>query len=155
MPLKCFCFFFSWSLAQTESGGERLLLISKGIRGRCRDLDAVQGKLSGRAQLEADCWIDHNMVEGLYPSCLSGTWWVPDTKSSCVFVKGMFRSAGNIFMNVEHGLSHISTLMTCRELKLLAVASRAAGKQPQTLKYLFFKDLIKVLHFNLSTLDNK
>lgn len=136
MPLKCFC-FFSWSLAQTESGGERLLLISKGIQGRCRDLDALRGKLSGRTQLEADCWIDHNMVEGLYPICLSGTWWVPDTKSSCVFVKGMFSSAGNIFMNVEHGLSHISTLMTCRELKLLAVASRAAGKQLRLLNTFF------------------
>lgn len=45
----------SWSSEQTERGGERLLLISEGIRGRCRDLDALQGKLSRRAQLEADC----------------------------------------------------------------------------------------------------
>lgn len=45
-------------------------------------------------------------------------------------------------------------LVTCRELKLLAGASRPAGKQLRLLNT-FLKDLIKVLRFNLRTLDNK
>lgn len=57
-------------------------------------------------------------------------------------------------MNVEHGLATFLKLMTCRELKLLAVASRPARKQLRLLNT-FLKDLIKVLHCNLRTLDNK
>lgn len=43
-------------------------------------------------------------------------------------------------------------LMTCGELKLLVVASRPAGK-PLRLLNTFLKDLIKVLLFNLRTLE--